>query len=43
MFDLVRLSDNEPIRELVMLPAPMARFVRLPGRARRAMSRSNRW
>ncbi|MGY8712145.1 RNA degradosome polyphosphate kinase, partial [Bradyrhizobium sp. 18BD] len=25
MFDLVRLSDNEPIRELVMLPAPMAR------------------
>jgi polyphosphate kinase len=31
MFDLVRLSDNEPIRELVMLPAPMARFVRLPG------------
>ena len=31
MFDLVRLSDSEPIRELVMLPAPMARFVRLPG------------
>ncbi|MDB5706529.1 MAG: degradosome polyphosphate kinase [Sphingomonas bacterium] len=31
MFDLVRLSDAEPIRELVMLPAPMARFVRLPG------------
>lgn len=32
MFDLVRQSDNEPIRELVMLPATMARFVRLPDR-----------
>jgi polyphosphate kinase len=31
MFDLVRRSDGEPIRELVMLPSPMARFVRLPG------------
>jgi len=31
MFDLVRLSDEAPIRELVMLPAPMPRFVRLPG------------
>ena len=31
MFDLVRRSDNEPIRELVMLPAAMPRFVRLPG------------
>ena len=31
MFDLVRRSDAEPIRELVMLPATMARFVRLPG------------
>ncbi|MBY0581586.1 MAG: polyphosphate kinase 1, partial [Sphingomonas sp.] len=31
MFDLVRLSDETPIRELVMLPAPMPRFVRLPG------------
>ena len=30
MFDLVRLSDDEPIRELVMLPAAMPRFVRLP-------------
>ena len=30
MFDLVRLSDQEPIRELVMLPAAMRRFVRLP-------------
>ncbi|MFK3888002.1 RNA degradosome polyphosphate kinase [Sphingomonas sp. NPDC079357] len=31
MFDLVRRSDSEPIRELVMLPAAMPRFVRLPG------------
>ncbi|WEK42628.1 MAG: RNA degradosome polyphosphate kinase [Candidatus Sphingomonas colombiensis] len=31
MFDLMRLSDDEPIRELVMLPASMRRFVRLPG------------
>lgn len=31
MFDLVRESDQEPIRELVMLPSAMPRFVRLPG------------
>ena len=31
IFDLVRASDGETIRELVMLPAAMARFVRLPG------------
>ncbi|KQT32455.1 polyphosphate kinase [Sphingomonas sp. Leaf412] len=31
MFDLVRRSDQEPIRELVMLPAGMARFIRVPG------------
>jgi len=31
IFDLTRASDGEMIRELVMLPAPMARFVRLPG------------
>ena len=31
MFDLVRISDDQPIRELVMLPAPMPRFLRLPG------------
>ena len=31
MFDLVRRSDEEPIRELVMLPPAMPRFVRLPG------------
>ncbi len=31
IFDLVRISDNEPVRELVMLPHTMTRFVRLPG------------
>ncbi|WBH16561.1 RNA degradosome polyphosphate kinase [Sphingomonas radiodurans] len=35
MFDLVRISDKEPIRELVMVPAGMSRFVRLPGDAAR--------
>ena len=35
MFDLVRLSDGEPIRELVMLPATTPRFIRLPGDAAR--------
>jgi polyphosphate kinase len=31
IFDLVRLSDNEPIRELVMLPPTLPPFVRIPG------------
>ena len=31
IFDLVRTSDGEPIRELVLLPTSLARFVRLPG------------
>ncbi len=35
IFDLVRLSDSEPVRELVMLPATMARYVRLPGEVAR--------
>jgi polyphosphate kinase len=35
MFDLVRVSDKEPIRELVMVPSGMSRFVRLPGEAAR--------
>ena len=35
MFDLVRISDEEPIRELIMLPATAPRFVRLPGEAAR--------
>jgi polyphosphate kinase len=35
MFDLVRVSDKEPIRELVMVPSGMPRFVRLPGETAR--------
>ena len=31
LFDLKRLSDGEPTRELVMLPATLKRFIRLPG------------
>src|SRR3954469_4711635 len=31
IFDLVRRSDRQPIRELVLLPTTMPRFVRLPG------------
>jgi polyphosphate kinase len=35
IFDLTRVSDKAPIRELVMLPATMPRFVRLPGEGAR--------
>jgi polyphosphate kinase len=31
IFDLKRLADGEPIRELLMIPATLPRFVRLPG------------
>ena len=31
LFDMKRLSDGEPTRELLMLPATLKRFVRLPG------------
>ena len=31
IFDLVRISDGEAIRELVMIPASLPPFVRLPG------------
>ena len=31
VFDLKRLSDGEPIRELLMVPTTLSRFVRLPG------------
>jgi polyphosphate kinase len=31
IFDLRRISDGEPIRELVMMPATLPRFIRLPG------------
>ena len=35
IFDLTRVSDQAPIRELVMIPATMPRFVRLPGEGAR--------
>ncbi len=35
IFDLVRQSDGEPIRELVLLPASTPRFVRVPGETAR--------
>ncbi len=31
IFDLVRRSDREPVRELVLLPVSIPRFIRLPG------------
>jgi polyphosphate kinase len=31
IFDLKRISDSEPIRELLMIPTTLPRFVRLPG------------
>jgi polyphosphate kinase len=31
VFDLLRLSDKEPVRELVMIPPTVPRFVRIPG------------
>ena len=38
IFDLKRLSDGEPIRELLMVPATVPRFVRLPGEAARSIA-----
>ncbi|WP_332811379.1 RNA degradosome polyphosphate kinase [Sphingomonas sp.] len=35
IFDLKRLADGEPIRELLMVPASLPRFIRLPGEAAR--------
>jgi polyphosphate kinase len=35
IFDLRRQSDGEPIRELLMIPASLPRFIRLPGEAAR--------
>jgi polyphosphate kinase len=35
IFDLVRLSDNESIRELIMFPVKLPRFVRVPGQSAR--------
>ena len=38
VFDLQRLSDKQPIRELVMIPARLSRFVRIPGEPARYMA-----
>ncbi|MFE8583947.1 RNA degradosome polyphosphate kinase [Sphingomonas sp. NCPPB 2930] len=38
IFDLTRVSDKAPIRELVMMPPTMPRFVRLPGEGTRYVS-----
>jgi len=35
VFDLKRLSDGEPILELLMVPATLPRFIRVPGEAAR--------
>jgi polyphosphate kinase len=35
IFDLKRVSDGQPIRELLMVPTTLPRFVRLPGDAAR--------
>jgi polyphosphate kinase len=41
IFDLKRLSDGEPIRELLMIPATLPRFIRIPGEAARYISIEN--
>ncbi|CAN5139116.1 RNA degradosome polyphosphate kinase [soil metagenome] len=38
VFDLERLSDRQPVRELVMIPATLTRFVRIPGEPARYMA-----
>jgi polyphosphate kinase len=38
IFDLKRISDGEPIRELLMIPTTLPRFVRLPGDTVRYLS-----
>ena len=35
LLDLKRISDGEPIRELVMIPSALPRFIRIPGRKAR--------
>jgi len=35
LFDLIRLSDGEQVFELVMVPATLPRFIRLPGEGAR--------
>ena len=41
IFDLKRIDDGEPIRELVMIPSTLPRFVRLPGVAAQFMTLEN--
>ena len=38
IFDLKRRADGEPIRELLMMPSTLPRFVRLPGEPARYMA-----
>ncbi len=38
LLDLRRISDGEPIRELVMIPAALPRFIRIPGRKARYLT-----
>jgi polyphosphate kinase len=38
LFDMKRISDGEPTRELLMLPVTLKRFVRLPGSRARYVS-----
>ena len=39
IFDLLRISDGEPITELLMIPSTLPRFVRLPGPTTGAQAR----
>jgi polyphosphate kinase len=41
IFDLKRLDDGEPIRELVMIPSTLPRFIRLPGGTAQFMTLEN--
>lgn len=41
IFDLKRLDDGEPIRELVMIPSTLPRFIRLPGTTAQFMTLEN--
>lgn len=45
IFDLMRMSDKESVRELVMIPAALPRFIRLPGLPARyvALETAIRW
>ena len=35
IFDLRRVSDGEPVRELIMIPSSLPRFIKLPGKTAR--------